>query len=229
MSRATLPALDSSLYPQIWDQHIFKDAQSLLLALLTTSFTLEPKAFTKQLLANDIYQEWINATVFGRYIQRSFAAFYQQSEDSFNMDMPTLFRHELMRHAQYLPVEQILFVAGDMPKSARQEKLFTSTVNPATAVLGAQKINQNALKSGRANNQTLILNQIRVVGKQVVGFPIRHNKRTSERTRNEVLILDFHDLRLVDETYIEKNGIKTNSSEQSSFDSPTLLRYYDLR
>lgn len=218
MNIATLPTLDSSLYPQVWEQQTFTDAHSLLMATLKGAINLDPNAFAKQLMANDIYQQWINATVFGRYIQRSFAAFYRQTEDSFNMDMPALFRTELMRYAQYVPFEQILFVAGNMPKSARTEKLFTSTINPATAILGAQKINQLALKSGRTNDKTLTINQIKVTSKQVLGFAIRHNKRTSERIRNEVLILGFNDLRLVNEQYIERS----NATEA------TVLRYYEL-
>lgn len=63
------------------------------------------------------------------------------------------------------------------------------------------------------------MDQIKVIGRQVLGFPIRHNKRTSERTRNEVLILDFNDLRLVDEQSIER----------SNTDSSLLLRFYELR
>jgi len=219
MSRATLSELDSSLYPQIWTQHTFTDPHSLLMALLTGDLVLDPKDFTQQLLKNDSYQDWINASVFGRYIQRNFVAFYRQTEDSFNMDMPALFRAELMRHAQYLPLGQVLFVAGNIPKSARFDKLFTSTVNPVTAVLGA-------LKSGRENSQTLTVNHIKVVGKQVVGFPIRHNNRTSERTRNEVLILEFHDLRLVNEQILSS---KTLTNTAMPNDTAILLRYYELR
>lgn len=226
MSRATLSELDSSLYPQVWTQQNFTDPHNLLMALLTGDLVLDPKDFTKQLLANDTYQDWINASVFGRYIQRSFEAFYRQTEDSFNMDMPALFRAELMRHAQYLPLGQVLFFAGNIPKSARFDKLFTTTVNPATAVLGAQKIRQEALKLGRENSQTLIVNQIKVVGKQVVGFPIRHNKRTSERTRNEVLVLEFHDLRLVNEQVLSSEKL-TNTAMPN--DTAVLLRYYELR
>ncbi len=216
MSITTLPDLDNSLYPQVWEQQTFDNPQALLIALLTQRITIEPLAFTKQLQDNEAYQEWINTSVFGRYIQRSFAAIYHQSEDSFNMDIPVLFRRELMRHAQYLPLEQVLFLAGDMPKKARQEKLFTTTLNPATAIIGAQKL------------ATLtIINQIRIASKQVLGFPIRHNKRTSERTRNEVLVMGFNDLRLVDEqsigTYFE------TSSESSSTDRSILLRSYELR
>ncbi len=225
MSRATLSGLDNSLYPQIWAQQTFADPHSLLMALLLNGLTLEPKDFTKQLLANDIYQDWINASVFGRYIQRSFAAFYSQTEDHFNMDMPAIFRSELMRHAQYLPLEQVLFVAGTMPKSVRVDKLFTSTVNPATAVLEAKKTKQNLLKSGRGSSQTLIINQIKIASKQVIGFPIRHNKHTSERTRNEVLILDFQNLRLVNEQ--DLNGDTINNTVTPG-DTAVLLRYYEL-
>ncbi len=217
MSIKTLPDLDNSLYPQVLEQQTFESPQALLMMLLTQCITIEPLAFTKQLQNNDAYQEWINTSVFGRYIQRSFAAIYHQSEDSFNMDIPVLFRRELMRHGQYLPPSQVLFVAGDMPKKARQEKLFTTTLNPATVIVGAQK-----LKTSQA-----IVNQIRVTSKQVVGFPIRHNKRTSERTRNEVLILGFDDLRLVDEQSISRDFEK--SSESSSTDRSILLRSYELR
>ncbi|OLF36658.1 hypothetical protein [Psychrobacter sp. Cmf 22.2] len=226
MSRATLSSLDSSLYPQVWGQLTFADSHGLLMALLMGDLALEPNDFTKRLLANDTYQDWINATVFGRYIQRSFEAFYRQTEDSFNMDMPALFRAELLRHAQYLPLEQVLFIAGTMPKSARLDKLFTTTVNPATAVLNAQKVRQEALRLGRENSQTLIVNQIKVVGKQAVGFPIRHNKRTSERTRNEVLILDFDDLRLVNEQILNSETL-TNTAVPN--DTAVVLRYYELR
>lgn len=217
MSIKTLPDLDNSLYPQVWEQQSFESPQALLMALLTQRTSIEPLAFTKQLQDNEAYQEWINTSVFGRYIQRSFAAIYHQSEDSFNMDIPVLFRRELMRHAQYLPPSQVLFVAGDMPKKARQEKLFTTTLNPATVIVGAKKL---------MSAQTVI-NQIRVTSKQVLGFPIRHNKRTSERTRNEVLLLGFDDLRLVDEQSIDKCFEK--SSESSSTDRPILLRSYELR
>ncbi|WLP94302.1 hypothetical protein [Psychrobacter sp. M13] len=217
MSIKTLPDLDNSLYPQVWEQQSFESPQALLMALLTQRTTIEPLAFTKQLQNNEAYQEWINTSVFGRYIQRSFAAIYHQSEDSFNLDIPVLFRRELMRHAQYLPPSQVLFVAGDMPKKARQEKLLTTTLNPATVIVGAKKL---------MSAQTVV-NQIRVTSKQVLGFPIRHNKRTSERTRNEVLLLGFDDLRLVDEQSIDKCFEK--SSESSSTDRPILLRSYELR
>ena len=218
MGRSILRLLDSSLYPQIWQQQTFTNPQALLIAMLTAESTPDAKAFSKQLLANDTYQDWINSSVFGRYLHRNFTAFYQQTEDSFNADMPALFRQELMRHAQYLPLEQVLFFAGDLPKSARQTKILTITVNPATAVINAQKMN----KKSSMNSSSTIINQITVIGKQVLGFPIRHNKRTSERTRNEVLILDFQDLRLVHE-------INVRAKKRSNIDETILLRSYELR
>ena len=172
MNKSMLPLLDSSLYPQIWQQKKFTNPQALLLAMLTADITADADAFTKQLLKNDTYQDWINSSIFGRYLQRNFTAFSQQTEDSFNVDMPLLFRQELMRHAQYLPVEQVLFFAGDMPKSVRQIKVLSTTVNPATAIINAQKLSAKAT----INNPTMIINQIVITGKQVLGFPIRHNK-----------------------------------------------------
>ena len=219
MGRSILRLLDSSLYPQICQQQTFTNPQALLIAMLTADSTPDAKAFSKQLLANDTYQDWINSSVFGRYLHRNFTAFYQQTEDSFNLEMPALFRQELMRHAQYLPLEQVLFFAGDLPKSVRQTKILTITVNPATAVINAQKMN----KKSSMNSSSTIINQITVIGKQVLGFPIRHNKRTSERTRNEVLILDFQDLRLVNEEVIETSTIKKSNTADTM-----LLRYYEL-
>ena len=217
MNKSNLPLLDSSLYPQIWQQKKFTSPQALLLAMLTIDITADADAFTKQLLKNDTYQDWINSSVFGRYLQRNFTAFSQQTEDSFNADMPLLFRQELMRHAQYLPLEQVLFFAGDMPKSVRQIKVLSTTVNPATAIINAQKLSTKS----SINNTTTIINQIVIRGKQVLGFPIRHNKRTSERLRNEVLILDFQDLRLVNEESI-------STKKRSNIEESILLRSYEL-
>ena len=237
MNHSTLAELDSSLYAQIWEQQTFSNAQLLLLAMINGNITPDPYVFTKTLQDNEVYQDWINATVFGRYIQRSFAAFYQQTEDSFNTELPALFRHELHRYGQYLPQEQILFVAGKIPDSARHEKLFTTTINPATAVLTAQQLSQltnkpTFLNSNKPNTQDIIVNQIRVTGKQVLGFPLRHNKRTSERIRNEVLILDFNDLRLVDEQIVNQEKQKELEGQSNivlSENNPILLRCYELR
>lgn len=218
MSKSILPLLDSSLYPQVWEQQTFINPQALLLSILNTDITVDAIAFTKRLLANDIYQEWINTTVFGRYLHRNFTAFYQQTEDSFNTDMPALFRQELMRHTQYLPLGQVLFFAGDMPKSVRQTKILTTTVNPATVIINAQKMSQKLT----INHSKVIINQITITGKQVSGFAIRHNKRTSERLRNEVLIMDFQDLRLVNELTI-------GDIKKSNIDESILLRSYEIR
>ena len=218
MNKSMLPLLDSSLYPQVWQQQKFTNPQALLIAMLTSESTPDAKVFSKQLLANDTYQDWINSSIFGRYLQRNFTAFSQQTEDSFNADMPLLFRQELMRHAQYLPLEQVLFFAGDLAKSVRQTKVLITTLNPATAIINAQKLSTKS----SINNTTTIINQIVIRGKQVLGFPIRHNKRTSERLRNEVSILDFQDLRLVNEESI-------NTKKRSNIEESILLRSYELR
>ena len=217
MSKSILSSLDSSLYPQVWEQQTFTSPQALLLSMLDNEVTIDANTFTKRLLANDIYQEWINTTVFGRYLHRNFTAFYQQTEDSFNVEMPALFRQELTRHAQYMPLGQVLFFAGEMPKVVRQTKLLPTTVNPATAIINAQK-----MATHQVSHSKVIVNQITIVGKQVLGFPIRHNKRTSERLRNEVLIMDFQDLRLVNEVTIE-------DIKKSNIESSILLRSYELR
>ena len=218
MSKLTLALLDSSLYPQSWQQQTFTNPPALLLAMLMTENMPDAEVFTKQLLANGVYQDWINSSVFGRYLHRNFTAFYRQTEDSFNTDMPALFRRELMRHAQYLPLEQVLFFAGDLAKNVRQTKVLITTLNPATAIIDAQKVSAKSTM----NNPTMTINQIVIKGKQVLGFPIRHNKRTSERTRNEVLILDFQELRLVN----EENVI---AKKRSNIEATILLRSYELR
>ena len=218
MGKLTLALLDSSLYPQSWQQQTFTNPPALLLAMLMTENMPDAKAFTKQLLANDVYQDWINSSVFGRYLHRNFTAFYRQTEDSFNTDMPALFRRELMRHAQYLPLEQVLFFAGDLAKSVRQTRVLITTLNPATAIIDAQKVSAKSTM----NNPTMIINQIVIKGKQVLGFPIRHNKRTSERTRNEVLILGFQELRLINEENVM-------AKKRSNIEASILLRSYELR
>lgn len=207
MSKTTLAALDVSLYPQVWAQQTVADANALLLAMLQGHICPDANAFAKRLLADDCYQQWINFTVFGRYLQRSFDAFYRQSEDSFNADLPDLFRRELMRHAQYLPQGQVLFFAGQLPSSVRQEKLLTTTINPATALLNAQKPPRPRSYQPAVQTDGIIINQVKVTGRQVLAFPVRHNTRTRARSRNEVLILDFHDLRLVAEDTITQEVI----------------------
>lgn len=217
MSKLTLPLLDNSLYPQSWQQQTFTNPPALLLAMLMTEDMPDAEAFTKQLLDNEVYQDWINSSVFGRYLHRNFTAFYRQTEDSFNTDMPALFRRELMRHAQYLPLEQVLFFAGDLAKSVRQTKVLITTLNPVTVIINAQQLSAKPT----INNPIMIINQVVIRGKQVLGFPIRHNKRTSERTRNEVLILDFQELRLVNEE-------KVMAKKRSNIEASILLRSYEL-
>ena len=218
MSKLTLALLDSSLYPQSWQQQTFTNPPALLLAMLMTENMPDAEAFTKQLLANDVYQDWINSSVFGRYLHRNFTAFYRQTEDSFNTDMPALFRRELMRHAQYLPLDQVLFFAGDLAKNVCQTKVLITTLNPATVIINAQQLSAKST----INNPIMIINQVVIRGKQVLGFPIRHNKRTSERTRNEVLILDFQELRLVNEENVM-------TEKRSNIEASILLRSYELR
>lgn len=83
-------------------------------------------------------------------------------------------------------------------------------------------MSHNLAQKLTVNTSKLIINQITITGKQVLGFAIRHNKRTSERLRNEVLILDFQDLRLVNEQAIE-------DIKKSNIDDSILLRSYEIR
>ena len=56
MSKLTLSLLDSSLYPQIWEQQTFTSPQALLLSMLSNEAVLDASTFTKRLVANGIYQ-----------------------------------------------------------------------------------------------------------------------------------------------------------------------------
>ncbi|TXD96117.1 hypothetical protein ES754_10800 [Psychrobacter frigidicola] len=58
---------------------------------------------------------------------------------------------------QYLPLGKTLFVVGTMPKSARRDKLFIITINPAIAVMAMQKLNQPANKSPTIKIRNLLL------------------------------------------------------------------------
>ena len=49
MGKLTLALLDSSLYPQSWQQQIFTNPRALLLAMLMTENMPDAEAFTKQL------------------------------------------------------------------------------------------------------------------------------------------------------------------------------------
>lgn len=219
-----LPLLDESLYPLLWQDKSFKSAQALIAVLLQNSDLTDASSaqsiaqaqqqFSQHLQHNAHYQDWVNFTVFGRYIQRSFSAFYRQNEDVFNTDMPELLRYELMRHTQRLPVGQVLLFGGVLPKSVRQEKLLIATVNPYQAL-------QQALRSYSKAKATdpIIINLITAQSDKVKAFAIKHNKRTRDGRRNDVMILDFTQLVLVKEDAIKKN---TQSDRQY------LIRHYRI-
>ncbi|UNK05294.2 hypothetical protein MN210_15590 [Psychrobacter raelei] len=219
-----LPLLDESLYPLLWQDKSFKSAQALIAVLLQNSDLTDASSaqsiaqaqqqFSQHLQHNAHYQDWVNFTVFGRYIQRSFSAFYRQNEDVFNSDMPELLRYELMRHTQRLPVGQVLLFGGVLPKSVRQEKLLIATVNPYQAL-------QQALRSYSKAKATdpIIINLITAQSDKVKAFAIKHNKRTRDGRRNDVMILDFTQLVLVKEDAIKKN---TQSDRQY------LIRHYRI-
>ena len=220
MTHPVLPLLDSSLYPFVWQEGRVDNPQQML-QIITMGKHPSAQAYHQHLYANDIYQQWINFTVFGRYVQRSFAAFYRQSEDSFNSDMPELLRHELMRHAQYLPMTQTLFFGGELPRTVRQEKLFSTTLNPFTAWQQAQA--NPALLPSR--ERCVFINLLQVMGSQVLGFAVRHNKRTSERLQSEVMVLNFRELRLISEEPMDlDSGVKPTLHAL-----PVYLRHYQIK
>lgn len=230
-TRLILPSIDESLYPLRWPAEdkadggiVFESPQALLTAILAGEQLLNQQDFWQILYANKVYQEWVNFTVFGRYVQRSFAAFYRQSEDNFNSGMPELLRHELMRHAQHLPESQTLFFGGKLPLQARQDKLFNTTLNPCTALACASKPSHLPTKHQAIINQVFV-NQVTVKSPRVTAFAVRHSKRTSERLRSEVMVLDFADLRLVNEQEIAAS----NSALSHIEDRLIILRNYELR
>lgn len=229
MTHPTLPLLDSSLYPFEWQdgviQSVIQSPQQILYMIAEGRPTPNIQTYHQHLYANDIYQQWINFTVFGRYVQRSFAAFYRQSEDSFNTDMPDLLRHELMRHAQYLPKTQTLFFGAELPRTARQEKLFSTTLNPLTAWQQAQK-NPVLLAS---RQPCLMINCLQIASQKVLGFAVRHNKRTSERLQSEVMILDFTELRLLSEKCLNHGTQAGTDGDDLSPSVPIYLRHYEIK
>ncbi|PNK60887.1 hypothetical protein [Psychrobacter sp. FDAARGOS_221] len=223
--------------------------------------------FSQQLQHNSVYQDWINFTVFGSYVQRSFSAFYRQSEDVFNADMPDILRHELMRHTQRLPAEQVLLCAGQIPSSVRQEQLLLTTLNPLHAMASAcdladfypasagfdvskksQTFASHSLKqSGSLNKSTatsdIILNVIATTSDKVKAFAIKHNKRTRERLRHEVMILDFAYLILVKEervapkqeqagTEVDNQSVDSRLADKAQADTQSekgvLIRHYKI-
>ena len=240
-TRPILPSIDESLYPLRWPSEdrsetgvVFESPQVLLAAILAGEQLLDQQDFWQIRYANNVYPEWVNFTVFGRYVQRSFAAFYRQSEDDFNSGMPALLRYELMRHAQYLPESQTLFFGGKLPLQARQDKLFNTTLNPCTAIANATKSNHSSTKNQAVFNHATVnqvivnqvfVNQVIIKSPRVTAFAVRHNKRTSERLRSDVMVLDFADLRLVNEQKIAASYSALSQNKDQSI----VLRHYELR
>ena len=224
-----LPYLDSALYPLNWQQHSFEWASEFLEHLINhlsfeqpdiptphierytaSSLVSYQKQFSQLLLQQPLYQEWINFTVFGRYVQRSFSAFYQQTEDVFNAEIPEILKYELMRHTQRLPKGQVLLVGGKLPLSVRREKLLITTLNPFKAIIDALSVSSRATSS-------YVINLITANSDKAKAFAVKHNKRTSEGLGNEVMILDFNHLTLVkEETH------KNNAQSEQSY----LIRHY---
>lgn len=232
-SHPNFPHLDDSLYPLHWQNSVFDDAYSVIYELLqlytnntasvdddvTAQVLIKQRQFSDLLLDDATYQAWINFSLFGRYIQRSFMAFYdtQQGLDDtsnlFTAEMPAILHQELIRHARYLPVGQTLFVANPLPKHTRNDKVLLATVNPVTAVLQALT---GAAKPKRANASQFIqsshlpqqrftvVNHIRITSNKVLAFAVKHNKRTRERYLNQVMVVDFAQLTLVKEIEIKQ-------------------------
>lgn len=228
-----LPSLDSMLYPLLWQGHHYDSAYELLLSVIQQGYQEDverQKQFSQLLQQEPMYQDWINFTVFGGYVQRSFRAFYSQNEDIFNADMPDLLRHELMRHTQRLPSGQVVLVGGKLPSIVRQERLLISTLNPFKALNDAVRhshINNNQRKpstpkSAVNTNPVIVLNIITAASEYVKAFAVKHNKRTSDGLRNEVMILDFNQLILTkEESHTNKNN--------AQLDSQYLIRHYTIR
>lgn len=225
-----LPYLDSVFYPLTWQQHLFQSAPHFLQHLIdnlstepadlaisngsqytTSNLADYQKQFSQLLLQQPHYQEWINFTVFGRYVQRSFSAFYQQTEDVFNAEMPEILKYELMRHTQRLPKGQVLLVGGKLPLSVRREKLLITTLNPFKAIVDALTV------APLVNSH--VINIITANSDKVKAFAVKHNKYTSDGARNEVMILDFNHLILTkEETH------KNNAQSERSY----LIRHYRI-
>lgn len=233
-----LSNLDTVLYPLQWQQQSFNSAQQILIHLIENFAVTEKvpdstfyiaanlisyqKQFSQLLLEQPVYQDWINFTVFGRYIQRSFSAFYQQTEDVFNADMPEILKHELMRHTQRLPKGQVLLTGGKLPMSVRSEKLLTTTLNPFKAIEQALKYSDLSKTKGGVtsiNTTPLIFNLITVGSDSVKAFAVKHNKHTSDAVRNEVMILDFSQL-----TLTKEDTHNNNAQPELS----TLIRHYTI-
>ena len=185
IQKATFDALDEQLYPIELSGQCFANAKTLLLAILQNDLSISANEFAKHLAKQSVYQSWINFTVYGRYVERSFQAFYQQEKDDFNMEMSGLLLQELKRHTRCLPKNQVLFASGfsqkqlsqrqlgqkQLDRLAGEHRLLNVTVNPAFAVASTG----------------------------VLAVAIKPRQLTNQRHRNELLIVDFKQLRLQQE------------------------------
>lgn len=206
---ATFAHLDNELYPlTLSSGQNFVNAESVLMALLHGYLSISASEFAQQLTNQSAYQNWINFTVYGRYIEHSFQAFYQQDIDDFNSDMASLLLQELKRHGRQLPKGQVLFGSGfsqgQLSNAVRHDKLLNVTVNPAF-VFEQLQVSAHLPK---------IINIFHIHGHDVLAFAIKPKR--FQKYRNELLILDFQRLWLYKEQRI------THQADN------VLLRYYQL-
>lgn len=204
IQKATFDALDEQLYPIELSGQCFANAKTLLLAILQNDLSISANEFAKHLAKQSVYQSWINFTVYGRYVERSFQAFYQQDKDDFNMEMSGLLLQELKRHTRCLPKNQVLFASGfsqkqlsqrqlgqkQLDRLAGEHRLLNVTVNPAFAVAQAD---------GDTSTTVKVINMFCVASTGVLAVAIKPRQLTNQRHRNELLIVDFKQLRLQQE------------------------------
>lgn len=212
-----LPVLDDSVYPLVGHtaegSYHFASSEQLLFASIRGEPHPSQEQFSLHLQQNATYQQWTHFTVFGRYIQRLFAAFYAQSEDSFNADMLALLRGELQRHCQWLPIGQVLFVGGSLGAQPRQDRLLTTTLNPVAAVYHALNpkhtqqpppVSQKSQQPEANTVVNLLYSSPNSTG--IKAFAVPHNRRISTRVANEVMLLDFSSIRLQKEQELLGKG-----------------------
>lgn len=192
--------LDSELYPITLAGQVYKDGEAVLSALLNKQtpnkqLNLSAHQFSQLLSQTDAYQQWVNFTVYGRYLERSFQAFYQQQTDDFNWGMATLLLQELKRHSRHLPKGQQLFGSGfsqgQLDGIVRQQKLLSVTVNPAFVFMQAQQCH--------SRSTPCVINIFDVHGDAVSAVAIKPRQLANQRYRNELFIVDFTQLRLTKE------------------------------
>lgn len=204
IQKATFDALDEQLYPIELSGQCFANAKTLLLAILKNDLSISANEFAKHLAKQSVYQSWINFTVYGCYVERSFQAFYQQEKDDFNMEMSGLLLQELKRHTRCLPKNQVLFASGfsqkqlsqkqlsqrQLDRLAGEHRLLNVTVNPAFAVAQAD---------GDTSTTVKVINMFCVASTGVLAVAIKPRQLTNQRHRNELLIVGFKQLRLQQE------------------------------